>query len=407
MAGRRIFVCYVPGFDRRWTENNAPRVANILARFPPVTIRTLPTTELVPTMITGVWPHEHHVWQVSLDVKRDTVVSRILALVPDPVMTTVQCFRHFLDTQYDLAAIPYRRRRHFAQHRFKFKRRFEGNLKLGGGRDVPTIFNVIGPGAEYHFGGGFDECEGLLSRFPRPDAEFDFLEFYGFDLFSHWNSDRPERMREAVRRVDGLVGTLEDRCRSEGVTMALLVDHGQEPVQNTLDLMSILRTAGVPEREFHYYVEVGVGRVWFQTERARKVLEPLLRAERKLAVYGWQEMTAFDLNFTDSRFGDLYLIAQHGTVFFPHDFYQPVASRFLGWKQDRARLTSPVHRANHGHHPDHPSEEGFLSILSDDAKPLKKQIKLIDVAPSFLALSGRTIPPHMHGTPAFQAPETT
>ncbi len=397
-----IFVCYIPGLDRRLIGDDTPRIRTILERWPPVTIRTLPTTELVPTMITGVWPHEHNVWQVSLDEQPDTIASRLIELVPDPMITTLQCLRHFLDVQYDLAAIPYRRRRHFRQHRFKFKRRFEGNLKLGGGRDVPTIFDVIGSAAEYHFGGGFGALEELTARFPRPEARFDFLEFYGYDLFSHWNSDRPDRMREALLRVDGAVGAFEDRCAREGVTMALLVDHGQEPVTETLDLQGMLRGTGVRADEFHYYVEVGVARVWFRTERARREIEPLLRGHGKLAVYSWKEMAEFDLAFEDNRFGDLYLIAAHGTAFFPHDFYQPVASRFLGLKQEKARLRSPVHRANHGHHPDHPSEHGFLSILSDDAKPLEKEIKLIDVAPSFLSLLEHPIPPHMKGRRAFQ-----
>lgn len=397
-----MFVCYIPGLDRRSIGDDTPRMRAILERWPPVTIRTLPTTELVPTMITGVWPPEHNVWQVSLDEQPDTIASRLIELVPDSVITTLQCFRHFLDVQYDLAAIPYRRRRHFRQHRFKFKRRFEGNLNLGGGRDVPTIFDLIGADAAYHFGGGFGEIEKLTARFPRPGASFDFLEFYGYDLFSHWNSDRPDRMRKAVKRVDDLVGTFQDRCERAGVTMAFLVDHGQEPVKDTLDLMGLLRGSGVPAKEFHYYVEVGVARIWFRTERARREIEPLLRAEQKLAVYRWQELTEFDLAFEDNRFGDLYLVARHGTVFFPHDFYQPFARWFLGMKQEKARLTSPVHRANHGHHPNHPSELGFLSILSDNAKPVEKEIKLIDVAPSFLSLLGLPIPPHMKGRSAFR-----
>jgi len=398
----RVFVLYVPGLDlRRVTREATPVIHGLVRDRPAVDLRTLPSTELVPSLITGVWPHEHGVWQVSLkrDVKEDAL-TRLLSAVPDVVTTTLQCVRHLFDASYDLAAIPWRRRRHFNQHRFKYTRRQDGDL---GGPASGTMFDWVGDRARYRFTRRWTDIPSLLDSLPDDGLELDFLEFYALDLLSHWHLDRPEVMEEHVRLLDDFVAALRTRCSAENVTMVLLVDHGQEPIRRTIDLLTALRSSGVRGRDYHYFIEIGQARFWFETDEARAAITAALRQVPDLHLFTWEEMARFDVAFPDSSWGELYAIADNGVAFFPHDFYQPLANLYLGLTsaEQRPRRRDPRHRANHGQLPDHPSERGIVIVASGDWSPRRESARLIDFAPTILRMLGREPPAHLRGEPMF------
>ena len=53
-----LFVCYVPGFDlRHIDDSSAPYTATLLKSFPHVKIKSYPCTELLPSILTGSYPH--------------------------------------------------------------------------------------------------------------------------------------------------------------------------------------------------------------------------------------------------------------------------------------------------------------------------------------------------------------
>ncbi|MDM7914046.1 MAG: hypothetical protein QUU85_02100, partial [Candidatus Eisenbacteria bacterium] len=138
----RMFVCYVPGFDlRRIEPGTTPFVSERISRGPTVRIRTLPNTELLPTMVTGVYPDEHGVWQVRLRKGAgDATATSRLDHLPDLESTSWQCLRQYLDPGFDLATVPARRRRRFELHRFKYTRRQNDDQPLRAFGDVPSIF---------------------------------------------------------------------------------------------------------------------------------------------------------------------------------------------------------------------------------------------------------------------------
>ena len=102
------------------------------------------------------------------------------------------------------------------------------------------------------------------------------------------------------------------------------------------------------------------------------------------------------------------LYTDQGAVFYPHDFYQPLANLFMAWKErdvmGRRALSGGRQRGEHGHLPGHPAEEGFLLLADTHARPASERITLMDFAPTVLALTGREAPPHMKGSPAFTTP---
>jgi hypothetical protein len=399
----RLFVCYIPGMDLRLIdEQHTPFMYRLQDDFPSVKIRTIPTTELVPTMITGAWPHEHGIWQVSLN--RDVIESwstRILSLVPDCMTTLYQCFHHLIDQQYDLACIPWRRRRHFHLHRFKYIRLEQGDLSVGGNQK--TIFEWLDGRSRYHFYRRFTDIPKLQDCLPNGEYALEFLEFYAFDLLSHWNLDRPAVIHKHLQIVDNFVKGLYRRCKRMGVKMILLADHGQEIIKSHVDLPRLLKQSGVPSKEYHHFIEVGVARIWFNTSNAFRTIIKVLQGIEGIQLYKWEELRQFNIEFKDNRYGDLYIIADHGYSFFPHDFHQPLANFYLGLMGDlqRRRIFNPRHRANHGQFPGHPSEQGFMVLLDRNHEVTIPEMQLIDFAPTVFDLMGYKIPPVMKGRPVY------
>jgi hypothetical protein len=211
-------------------------------------------------------------------------------------------------------------------------------------------------------------------------------------------------MNDALSRTDRFVRDLHGRCRKLGVRLVLLIDHGQEPVVGTIPLVQTMRRAGIPETEYSYFVELASARFWLHSERARRELPEVLASLPHTTVLSWSEMHEYGVRFEDDAFGEWYVYADPGRIFFPHDFYQPVGNAVLGLmdRHQRQRFANPVHRGNHGYLPDNPSEVGW--ILVDDAKlqPLRSEAQLIDIAPSLLSLVGVTAPDYMKGLPLFR-----
>ena len=86
----KLFICYLPGLDfRRVTTQRTPYISNLVTSYPLVKISTLPSTELLPTLITGVYPHEHGIWQVRLKPEaRSLRKKRVVDRIPDIFSTT-------------------------------------------------------------------------------------------------------------------------------------------------------------------------------------------------------------------------------------------------------------------------------------------------------------------------------
>lgn len=400
-----LFVCYVPGLDaRRIDRDKTPYIDSLRNELEAVSIRTLPNTELIPTLVSGTLPHQHRVWQVSLKPRfRNGARPGIADAVPDILVTTAQCTRHFFDREYDLAVIPWRRRRRFELHRFKYTRRAvqgDGMEEFSGYR---SIFGLLGERAQYIFTKDFDSLPKLAESLPTGQRALEFLEMYALDLVQHWHLDNEDVMDDALLRTDRFVRDLHARCRRLGVRLMLLVDHGQERVMGTVPLVQTVKRTGIPESEYSYFVELASARFWFHTERARRVLSDVLKALPRTELLTWRDMHDYDVCFEDDAFGEMYIFADAGWIFFPHDFYQPVGNVVLGLmdRHQRQRVRNPVHRGNHGYLPHHPSERGW--VLADDAglRASGSEARLADIAPSILSLVGVTAPDYMQGTPLF------
>ncbi len=410
----QIFVCYLPGLDRRLVDRkHTPYISYLLTTYPSSRIRTLPSTELVPTLLTGVYPDQHHIFQVSLkNPVKSSYLDQLLRHVPDAVTVLFQGLYHLFNPAYDLPLVPWSRRHQFHLHRLKYTRRVKNPEALDVIGDIPSLFHLLGNQSRYLFVKRFDQMHQRLPSLPSGDVRLEFLEFYAFDLFTHWHLDQPEAMQQALDEVDKIVRNLHQQCQSKDIMFILLVDHGQEPIQGIINLQKLLRDTEVPQEEYVYFMELAVTRLWCKTNRARQDILQMLNAVEHLTVRTYQQMSQYNLYFEDDHFGQFFIFAEPGYIFFPHDFYHPLSNFLLGFlnTEQRPRLFNPRHRGNHGYLPDHPSEEGYMILVDQNVISRMERMNLIDFAPTLLALLGYPQPEHMRGqivfTPARQMPFT-
>lgn len=305
--GRRVLLCYVSGLDlRRVDRTSTPFLFDCLATFPWSRFRNLPSNELFPTLVTGVSPAEHGVWGVR---QRSTVDqsrrARVWSILPDLLTTTVQCGLHLATSLYDLAAIPPRRRRHFDITRTKYKRRnqrYGAMFSIGG---VPTVFDVVGRGqSRYVFTSSLNPSRDALAGLGKGESTIEVLELYSIDRYQQWNLDRPDAVQGFYRRIDDFLRRVHNKCTRSGVIMAIVSDHGHEPICGAIDLVAMLRELPCAENLYSCFVEISNARFWFRDARARKVVLDCLRKVGHARLLSYQEMAEFGIALRDDSYGE-------------------------------------------------------------------------------------------------------
>lgn len=404
MHRNSLFVCYIPSLDlRRVNSSNTPYIAELLDSYSWVEIKTLPTTELMPTLLTGVYPHEHKAWQVRLKSSPNTSVrQRLFNKMPDTFTTTFQCVVHFFDQSFDLAAVPARRRKYLESKRFKYARRQESSEVLYSLGGVKSIFGIV-DGSKYIFNNKLRNLDSLLYKLCSGKHKLEFLELYALDMLQHWNLDNMGRISKFYRKVDDFVRNLHEESKEKGIRLMILSDHGMEPVKGSIDIKSELKKLGLSQDEYNYFIEIPMARFWFHTDRARRKITDMLSSLDNGTVLSYKDMHRYNIKFDNDEYGEVYFIVNPGYIIFPHDFYQPVANVFLGlsdWQQ-RGRTFNPKHRGCHGYLPQYDSEKGFMMVLDKRLKSSNRKIDIIDVAPSILGLLGYEKPGYMKGSCVF------
>ena len=402
----KLLVVYVDGWDRRLLDDDrAPFMNEQFDRYPWVRTRAPASVDLLPTILTAARPDQHGMYGVRLrPASRRTLLQRLVDLLPDPVCTGIQCGLFALTGAFDLAAVPPRRRRRFEMLRSKIPRRRRGLevlLELGG---QPTCFGVVGAErCRYIYSTASDPLAEHLEQVGSGDVDLELLQLYTMDLVLRWNYGDAGMVRGYSRRVDRFLRELTERCRTNGVTLMILADHGYDETRGSVDLPALLRTLPVEREEYTEFVEVTSARFWFHSERARREIEAALRPIEHLSVVRPSELTSLGVELDGSDYGELFCLTDPGWVLFPNDFHDVIgnwAQGLLDPKQ-RRRLTSGRHRGNHALWPGRPASTGFAMLLDDRYRALRDEANLEDIAPSLLAMLGRPKPESMVGTAVF------
>jgi len=400
----RLFVCYMPGFDlRRINADRTPFVEQLLTAGPAVGIETILGADHLPTILTGAGPHEHRIWQVSLRPEsRIPRRPRLTDRIPGVVSTTLQSLRRLVDRSYHLPTLPPRRRRQFDIHRASFGGAglsTRAPESIGG---YATVFGVIAD-SRFLFTRRLEHLERLADTLPSAQSALELLEIGALDVIQHWHMDSLDRLDGAYRAVDAFLRGLRTRCEQRGVTLMLLADHGQDPVTGTIPLVTRLRSARIAESDYSHFCEPTLARFWFHTEEARARLTHLLREVPHTRMLSLKDLRGMHMLFEDDGYGELFVAADPGWVFFPDDHHHPLNNLVLGLtdRDQRPRLLNPRHRGAHGYLPEHPSERGFAIVADSRFRALRPSAKLIDMAPTLLTLLGEAPPSYMRGRAVF------
>ncbi len=408
----RLLIVDLVGFDRRRiTAEHAPTCHRLFETFPAQRMDGQPTTEVWPALVTGTNPGAggHLLWHARLrpDVPvRDHALGRLFSKLPERVVTAAQLVPHFfLGHRYDVPAIPRWRRRRLEFHRLKYHVRSLDPDKYNVVGGAETMFHAMGDDARHEVIDHFEDVQAAAERYPT-GHRLQFLEYHCFDLVSHWYLDKPGVMQGYIRQIDDAIATLEKRCKAAGVTLALLIEHGQEavPRENHVDLQKLIAGLGLPREEYCYYNGVAVAKFWFETDRAREAVTAAVKTLPHCRVVTREEMND-ELGMTLTReWGELYVVREAGHLFHPHDYYHPLGNIVVGLrkKEMRQRMFDPYHRGYHGYWPGQPSEDAWSLVADDRVEPMSGEARLMDFAPSVLSLLGEAVPGHMKGEPTYR-----
>lgn len=399
----RLLVCYLPALDlRRVAAGAFPQVASLLAQASSVRFRAQPTTDQLPTILTGTYPHEHGLWgpRLKADWSSRTPAEALIDRLPDLVTTSAQGALHLTRAPLDLATMPPRRRRRFDWLRFDIKHARDPAKTERPISGLATPFTVLaGRPTRYVYHDDYWDLDGLLARTANGDHVLEIVDVHCLDHLQHWQMSDRESMAGFYRGIDRFVAAMCARCRQKGIGFVLLSDHGMEPIERIVDLVGELRALPVSAADYDLFLENTKATLWFHERGARLAIAAYLADHDGCVLLDYQELARYRVRFPDNRYGDAYCYARPGVTFFPNDFHQPLASliKTLSDRQQRTRFRIPWHQADHGYLSENDSEIGFMALVEDgyDAEP--GEVELIDIAPTLLALLGHDPAPTMRG----------
>jgi hypothetical protein len=186
--------------------------------------------------------------------------------------------------------------------------------------------------------------------------------------------------------------------------LIILSDHGHQKITKSHDIFSLLDSLDIPDSEYTCFIEVSSARIWFHSDRARKQIPKALESLSGMELTPWQKMAVYGIPVSDGAYGELFVHLDPGHIFFPHDFYQPLANLFLGLtdRLQRSRLKDPRHRGNHGHLPHYDAEKSMM-LVSDPGFVVSGSgpFDILDIAPSLLEIIGTPARAHLPGQAIF------
>lgn len=410
---QKLLIVDLVGFDRRRiTPDVAPFIHGLFEKYPAQRMDGQPTTEVWPSLVCGANPgaNGHTLWHASLREKPiNPWWARPLNWMPDGLVAALQLVPHFFKGHgFDMPAIPHWRRRFMEFHRLKYYVRSLNPEKYNVVGGAKTMFEPLGDDAIHEVIAKYEHLDAAAEKYPT-DHKLQFLELHCFDLTSHWYLDKPEMMKGFSLQIDRTVEKLSANCQERGVTLALLLEHGQEPVpqKNHINLKKIVADTGVPRSDFTYYSGVAVARFWFRTPEAREKIVAALKQVPDSETLTYEELNErLEMTLTP-EFGEVYIARDPGYLFHPHDYFHPLANIFVGLKSKemRQRMFDPYHRGYHGYlpGPGRASEDAWSLVADERFEPTADTARLMDFAPSMLKLIGHDTPAFMEGQPTFRA----
>lgn len=404
----KLLICHIPGADLRdVSAERCPQLAGMLGAFPRARFRAQPTTDQLATLLTGTWPHQHGLWGPRLkpDWERRRLVERVIDLVPGALTTAAQCLWHVAAGPVPLATMPPRRRRRLEPCRFDIQRARDPLMVLRPVNGLASIFTAVGAWqGHYVYHAGDEQLDRLLAEVGNGEYALEMADVRCLEHVQRWHLRDETRVARCYRAVDAFLAGLHAKCERNGVTLAVLSDHGMESVHEVVDLRRHLRVLGLRADDYEIFLESTKATFWFHDADTALAVREYFSPCSFGRFLSRDELSGYNLHFEDKRYGDAFFCASAGVTFFPHDLHGFVANALttLSDPQERQRLRAPWPQAEHGYLSENASAIGFLLVARSDLDAPAEWVEPIDVAPSVLHLIDCPVPPTMSGRGIFQ-----
>lgn len=402
LGDKKVLLCYIDGLDvRSINKSNFPFLYDAIKSYPFASIKSPPTADALPILLTGTSPHENRMWGVRLN--SDSYIPSIIDKIPDNITTTVQCMAQIFTGSFDLPTVPPKRRRCFevlrTQHNKNYKKT-ENLLNIGGSI---SCLGVLGSGKCKYLFSRMTPSQQLLNKITTGKYLLEIFQSYNIDLFQRWNLDKPQEIIDLFKKTDEFISTLHQKCRDNNITLILFSDHGYDKVIKYINIKEQLDNLKISKDEYSYFIEISMARFWFHTNDARSKITQMLESIDNASLLYLDDLKKYNLRFSDNGYGDAFIMTHPGYIFFPHDFHHPIGNLFLGLSDSRQtpRIINPVHRGDHCLLPDFDSSKGFIVLMDKSYKARMDVGDLTDVAPTVLDILNYEKPISMKGTSIF------
>lgn len=186
------------------------------------------------------------------------------------------------------------------------------------------------------------------------------------DYYGHYHgSEAPETARALGAMDDSLRSFVEQFERTRpGSKYVFLGDHGMVRVDTQVDLartlVSVAKSLGLrPCRDYLYFLDSTLCRVWFLNPKARERLAPALRGHSVFQENGVfldvDQPGEISIPLDDRRYGDLLWLANGGVLVSP-DFFHHGKKKVYGM---------------HGYSPLLPESQGMCIVYGDAQRPAR------------------------------------
>jgi predicted AlkP superfamily pyrophosphatase or phosphodiesterase len=223
----------------------------------------------------------------------------------------------------------------------------------------------------------------------RPPLALALFHIGNLDRIGHRHGPESAERRREMTVVDDAVRQIcalgEERFKTCDVVV--FGDHGMARVVDAVDIMAALRKlpwqAG---SDYDIFLDSTMARCWINKEPARGPILDTLHGLRNGRVLSDADRARYDLNYPDRRFGDIFFVANAGTLVSPN-YYQG-KSRVLGM---------------HGYLPEAPDQQSaLLALARGRSGTFESPVDMRRLFPTFLDLLDLTPRPGT-GSPSLLA----
>jgi hypothetical protein len=191
----------------------------------------------------------------------------------------------------------------------------------------PTLFDLVresGMKCFYHGAPQWPvQADSVTQRVLRDyngEEPFLFLFIGDLDVVGHKAGPETSERRTVCRKVDDNLGKISKHLESFGkpVKWLLFGDHGMVSVEQGIDVEAALKPLPVKRgRDYACFLDSTFARFWFFNDRAREVIEPVIRALPRGTVISEGDQAEYQICYKTRKFGDLIFWADGGVVIHP------------------------------------------------------------------------------------------